>query len=103
MLRSSTSHFVVNDAENIFLGMRSKALSKRLAVGLGMRIDDLRSDWRIITVRANADEPICYVMTLAEIRASAKQDRNGGAWWLDPPAYDRDEFREAWGRIVATT
>ena len=103
MLRSSTSHFVVNDAENIFLGVRSKALSKRQAVGRGMRIDDLRSDWWIITVRANADEPICYVMTLAEVRASAKQDRNGGAWGLDPPAYDRDEFREAWGRIVATT
>ena len=90
---------VVNDDESVLLGVQSKALSKRSAVGLGLRVDDLRSDWWIITVRANADEPVCYVMTLAEVRASAKQDRNGGAWWLSPPAYDRDEFREAWDRI----
>ena len=90
---------VVNDDETVFLGIQSKALSKRQAVGLGKSIDDLRSDWWIITVHANTDAPICYVMPLDEVRASAKQDRNGGAWWLDPPAYDRLEFREAWARI----
>ena len=90
---------VVNDDETVFLGIQSKALSKRQAVGLGKRIDDLRSDWWIVTIHANADRPICYVMTLAEVCALAKQDRNGGAWWLDPPAYDRGEFRDAWGRL----
>lgn len=91
---------VVNDDETVFLGIQSKALSKRQAVGLGKSIDDVRSDWWIITVHANTDNPICYVMQLSEVRALAKQDRNGGAWWLDPPAYDRDEFREAWDRIA---
>lgn len=93
---------VVNDDESVFLGIQSKALSKRQAVGLGLRTDDLRSDWWIITVRANTDQPTCYIMTLAEVRALAKQDQNGGAWWLEPPAYDRPEFQEAWDRISPT-
>ena len=92
---------VVNDDESVFLGIQSKALSKRQAVGLGLRTHDLRSDWWIITVRANTDQPASYIMTLAEVWASAKQDRNGGAWWLDPPGYDQPQFREAWDRIGA--
>ena len=44
---------VVNEDETVFLGIQSKALSKRQAVGLGKRIDELRSDWWIITVHAN--------------------------------------------------
>ena len=91
---------VVNDDETVFLGIQSKALSKRQAVGLGKSIDELRSDWWIITVHANTDNPICYIMQLGEVRAFAKQDRNGGAWWLDPPAYDRDDYREAWDRLA---
>ena len=90
---------VVNDDETVFLGIQSKALSKRQAVGLGKGIDDLRSDWWVITVRANANDPVCFVMTLAEVRASAKQDRNGGAWWLEPPAYDQPQFKGNWERI----
>lgn len=90
---------VVNDDETVFLGIQSKALSKRHAVGLGMRIDDLRSDWWIVTVKANSDHPVCYIMTLAEVQTLAKQNLNGGAWWLDPPAYDQAEFREAWDRL----
>lgn len=92
---------VVNNDETVFLGIQSKALSKRQAVGLGKSIDDLRSDWWAITVRANTDNPICYVMRLDEVRTLTKQDRNGGAWWLDPPSYDRAEFRDAWVRIGA--
>lgn len=93
---------IVNDDETVFLGIQSKALSKRHAVGLGLRIEDLRSDWWIVTVKANSDEPVCYIMALAEVRTLAKQDRNGGAWWLDPPAYDREEFRDVWERIGTT-
>lgn len=93
---------VVNDDETVFIGIQSKALSKRQAVGLGTCIDDLRSDWWVVTVKANSDEPVCYIMTLAEVRASAKRDRNGGAWWLDPPGYERPEFRAAWDRIGAS-
>jgi hypothetical protein len=83
----------------IFWGVQSKALSKRSAVGLGQDLSGLQSKWWIITTHANSDSPICYIMKREEVRALASQDRNGGAYWLDPPAYDRDEFRNAWHRI----
>jgi len=35
-----------------------------------------------------------------EVRALAVVDKNGaGRRWLDPRAYDRDEYREAWDRL----
>lgn len=94
------SDLIVTDAdETVFFGVQSKALSKRSAVPLGMSIDALRSAWWIITMHANSDHPICFVMSKDDVRAFAAQDANGGAYWLNPPAYDRDEFKEAWHRI----
>lgn len=90
----------INDDESMMLGIQSKALSKRNAVPLGLNLDNLRSDWWIITVHANSDSPVCYVLRLDEVRAFASQDKNGGAFWLEPTAYDRDEFRDAWHRLI---
>lgn len=100
------SDLIVTDAdETMFFGVQSKALSKRNAVPLGKSLDALRSAWWIITINAHSDHPTCFVMTLQDVQRLASQDANGGAHWLNPPAYDRDEFREAWGRIgtVLTT
>lgn len=97
------SDLIVTDAdEKIFFGIQSKALSKRHAVPLGREVESLRSEWWVITVHANSDAPICYIMRLDEVRQLASQDANGGAYWLNPPAYDRDEYREAWARIAAS-
>lgn len=96
------SDLIVTDVEETcFFGVQSKALSKRTAVPLGMSLGGLRSEWWIITVHANSDRPICFIMKTHEVRQLAAQDANGGAYWLNPPAYDRDEFREAWHRIGA--
>lgn len=54
----------------------------------------------LITIHANSDNPVCYVMRLDEVRALAGQDKNGGAWWLEPKSYDKDEFRDAWHRLL---
>lgn len=95
------SDLIVTDAdETHFFGVQSKALSRRHAVPLGANLGSLRSDWWIITVHANSDNPACYVLQLEDVRALATQDRNGGRWWLEPKAYDRDEFREAWHRLA---
>lgn len=94
------SDLIVTDAEEtIFFGIQSKALSKRSAVPLGKSLEALRSQWWIITVFANSDNPICFIMKRNEVQSLAAQDANGGAYWLNPPAYDRDEFRGAWHRI----
>lgn len=95
------SDLIVTDAdETVFFGVQSKALSKRQAVPLGKGIDELRSEWWVITINANSDRPACFILRNAEVRALASQDRNGGAYWLEPSAYDRDEFREAWDRLT---
>lgn len=91
--------FVTDSDGTVFVGVQSKALSKRSAVPLGRDINTLQSDWWIITIRANSDVPACYIMKQQEVRALASQDKNGGAWWLDAKHYDKDEFREAWDRI----
>lgn len=95
------SDLIVTDAdESLFFGVQSKALAKRSAVPLGKSIDALRSEWWIITMHANSDSPVCFILKRQEVQQLASQDANGGAYWLNPPAYDRDEFREAWHRIA---
>jgi hypothetical protein len=91
--------FISNAEETIFLGIQSKALSKRNAVPLGKSIEALRSPWWIITMHANSDEPTCFILKKEEVQELAKQDANGGAYWLNPPEYDRVEFKNAWHRI----
>ncbi len=91
---------VTNEEETIFFGVQSKGLSKRFPVPLGLSLDALRSDWWVITIHANSDSPTCYVLRLDEVRTLASQDKNGGKWWLEPKAYDRDEFRETWHRVA---
>lgn len=95
------SDMLVTDAvEDAKFGVQSKALSKRQAVPLGKSIDDLRSEWWVITVHANSDQPVCFVMKREEVRANASQDKGGQrAYWLEPRDYDRDEYRNAWDRI----
>ena len=94
------SDLIVTDAdETVFFGVQSKALSKRSAVPLGASLEKLRSAWWIITIKVNTDSPVCFIMTLAEVQQHASQDTNGGAFWLNPPGYDQDKFRETWDRI----
>ena len=90
---------VTNADETVFFGVQSKALSKRNAVPLGRDIASLRSDWWVITIHANSDKPVCLVLRLEEVRSLASQDKNGGAWWLEPKDYDKSDFREAWSRL----
>jgi hypothetical protein len=93
---------VTNEDETVFFGIQSKALSKRQAVPLGLSLESLRSEWWIITTNANTESPVCFVINLHEIRSLAAQDKSGKrAYWLEPRAYDCDEFRNAWERIGA--
>jgi hypothetical protein len=88
---------VVNSEETIFFGVQSKALSKRVAVPLGLNLGLLRSDWWIITIHARTDSPVSFILSLEEVHSLASQ--SGSQFWLEPPRYDRDDFREAWHRL----
>lgn len=92
----------VND-EVAVIPIQSKALSKRADVPLGTNLDNLRSRWWIITVGANDDDPVCYVMTLDEVKALASSNTNKEgqiSWWLPRKNYDKSEFPEAWHRLA---
>lgn len=97
--------YCANDDESIIFGVQSKGLSKRNPVGLGSNLDNLRSKWWIITIGAKSDSPICFVMTLEEVKAlcfhsdPAKSKTGAMSHWLQPSAYDQEQFREAWHRL----
>jgi len=92
---------LVTDADKVRkFGVQSRALSKRQAASLGRDLTALRAEWWIITIHANSDNPVCYILTIDEVRKLASQDKGGQqAYWLEPRDYDRDEYRDAWERI----
>jgi len=92
---------VTNSDESSFFGVQSKALSKRDNVPLGGSLDTLRSTWWIITIKANSEQPTCFIMTLDEVKQRAfRMEKDGRAsFWLVAKAYDCDEFRDRWDRL----
>lgn len=92
---------VTNHDETVFFGVQSKALSKRNPIRLGLSLEDVRSDYWVITVKANSDAPICYVLSRDDIRRVASRDKGGQqAFWLEMRDFEKDEFREAWDRML---
>lgn len=93
-----------NADETRVVTIQSKALSKKTDVPLGGSIDNLRSDWWMITINANTPEPTCYILTLDEVRASAGKNTNAkGAesWWLSRRLYALPQYENAWERLEA--
>jgi len=88
------------DNEEAVIPIQSKALSKRAAVPLGADLERLRSRWWIITLGANSDDPVCYILTLSEVKRLASRDKGKNqAYWLEAKHFDKPEFREAWERL----
>lgn len=89
------------DNEEHVIPIQSKALSKRAAVPCGTDLDKLRSRWWIITVYANDDNPVCYILTLDEVKSLVARDNGvNRAYWLQAKHYDAPEFKEAWTRLT---
>lgn len=83
-----------------FIGVQVKTLSRRNPVPLGISVDNLLGDyWVIVTNVATA--PVAFVMRPTEVRQAAHRGEKEGriSYWLQPPAYDRAEYKEAWGVI----
>jgi hypothetical protein len=102
--------FCANDDESVMFGVQSKGLTKRAPVGLGCNINNLRSDWWIITIKVKENTPTSFIMKLDEVKElcvhsdPAKSKTGAQSIWLQPTAYDQPKFREAWHRlnVVAT-
>ncbi len=94
--------YAASNDESQVLAIQSKALSKRDHVPLGRSLDTLRSYWWVITVNANTASPICYVMTLPEVKAAALRAgiiSGKTSYWLAPKSYEIDAYKEAWERF----
>lgn len=97
--------FCANDDESIIFGVQSKGLSKRAPVGLGANLENLRSDWWIITINAKQDNPTCFILSLKEVKElcfhsdPAKSKTGSQSYWLQPKSYDQPQFRDAWHRL----
>lgn len=84
-----------------FIGVQVKALSKRNPVPLGNSLDKIMGDFWIIVNNVASSSPNVYVMKPDEVKElAAKNEKDGTpSFWLQPTAYDKSEFHEAWDRI----
>lgn len=82
------------------ISIQVKALSARAAVPLGSSLDKVMGQYWVILNRV-ATAPTAFILEPTEVKSLAKCNVKDGkaSYWLDPPKYERDEFREAWQRI----
>ncbi|MDD3519121.1 MAG: hypothetical protein PHQ14_12300 [Chromatiales bacterium] len=83
-----------------FIGVQVKALSKRNPVPLGGSLDKVMGNFWVI-VNNLLKEPSAFILLPDEVKALAARGEKDGrvSYWLQPTAYDKQEFREAWDRI----
>jgi hypothetical protein len=85
-----------------FVGIQVKTLSARNPVPLGQDINNVAGDYWVIVTRMSAEHPCSFVMLPREVKRLAHRGERDGriSFWLQPPSYDRDRFRERWDRIA---
>jgi hypothetical protein len=84
-----------------FIGVQVKSLSKRDPVPLGNSLEKVMGDYWVIVNRI-ASEPAAFILFPTEVRDLAHRGEKDGriSFWLQPAAYDKPEFRNAWERIL---
>jgi hypothetical protein len=83
-----------------FLKVQVKTLSKRDPVPIGAKLDKIMGDFWIIVTNVS-DDPCAFVMLPSEVKERAHKGEKDGkiSHWLQPAAYDKDDFCEKWDRI----
>lgn len=83
-----------------FIGVQVKALSKRNPVPLGGSLEKVMGNFWVI-VNNLLKEPAAFILLPSEVKALAARGEKDGrvSYWLQPTAYDKPEFGEAWTRI----
>ena len=90
------------DAERKF-AVQVKALSKSSPVPLGGKLSNLFGDFLVICRKLETTSPECFILTPDEVKKLAHEGKSPKddklSYWLQPKEYDKDTFREMWGRI----
>ncbi|MHA6847373.1 hypothetical protein [Ralstonia syzygii] len=89
-----------NGSASRFIGIQVKSLSKRHSVPLGPTLDKIMGDFWVI-INHVASEPQAFILSPSEVKEHASHNEKDGvtSYWLDPPRYDHEAFRERWERI----
>jgi hypothetical protein len=82
------------------ISIQVKSLSKRNPVPLGTSLGRIMGDYWVIINNLQGD-PAAYVLLPNEVKQLAHRGEKDGnvSFWLQPAAYDKADFREAWQRI----
>ena len=85
-----------------FKGVQVKSLSKVNPVPLGKTLDKFMGDVWIIVNNVVLETPSAFIMLPQEVRERAHRGEKDGrvSYWLQPPDYIQEQFREAWHRIA---
>ena len=83
-----------------FVKVQVKALSTRNPVPLGAKLNNIMGDFWVIVINVS-QEPCAFIMLPSEVTESVHRGEKYGrvSYWLQPSAYDKDDFREKWERI----
>ena len=79
------------------LAVQVKTLSKRSAVPLGTKLDNLFGDFFIVCQDVAKKEPKCFVLKPDEVRKLSHQA--GTSFWMEAKQYDQPTYFEQWDRI----
>ncbi len=82
------------------VSIQVKTLSKKNPVPLGTSLDKIMGDFWVV-VNNVSTSPAAYVLIPSEVRRLAHRGEKDGriSYWLQPPAYCIEAFREKWDRI----
>lgn len=84
-----------------YVGIQVKTLSKRSPAGLGKNgKSGIMGDIWCIVVRGTTGEPKVFVMPSKVVSAHVEQ-KGDSSCWLNPKAYDDEQFLEKWNQIVS--
>jgi hypothetical protein len=83
------------------LSIQVKALYKRAPVPLGTKLEHFFADFVVICRHVLKEKPECFILTSDEVCSLAYRGEKNGkvSFWLQPPAYESEDYREAWDRI----
>jgi len=91
--------FIANSDETLVLPVQIKAVGPTTNVSLGSDLARLATPWWIIVSNAYDKAPVCYVMTLDEVKAHAYVGKKNGSCWLQRKFFTQHQYEEAWDRL----
>lgn len=85
----------------IKIAVQVKALGKRNPLPVGGSLEGIMGDYWVVVDRIRTGQPRAFILLPSEVREMAHRNKSGetASFWLEPPMYDQEAFREAWQRI----